>query len=214
MAYLFSSASSQCFIGASAPVATYPFTMACWFKTASSSSQLLMSIGVSGQSRFHRLLVFTSGSLQIFGDSFNTAYGASNSGTGSPVALNTWTHAAVVHTSATSRLVYKDGVAGTLNTTSVSFPAVNSLVIGANYDPSLTGYFNGDIAEAGVWNAGLSADEIASLAKGFPCRFSRPSGLVFYAPLIRNAMDIRGGVALTNNNGATVSNHPRIIYPC
>ncbi len=32
-----------------------------------------------------------------------------------------------------------------------------------------------DIAEVGVWNAALNADEIAGLAKGFPCRLARPS---------------------------------------
>ena len=75
-------------------------------------------------------------------------------------------------------------------------------------------FANGDIAEVGVWNAALNADEIAGLAKGFPCRLARPSSLQFYSRLIRNAMDIREGIALTNNNGATVSDHPRIIYPC
>jgi hypothetical protein len=75
-------------------------------------------------------------------------------------------------------------------------------------------FANGDIAEVGIWNDVLSADEIASLAKGFPCRLARPSALVWYSRLIRNAMDIRGGRVITNTNGATVSPHPRIIHPC
>ena len=40
----------------------------------------------------------------------------------------------------------------------------------------------------------------------------RPQSLVFYAPLIRNLIDAKGGRTITNNNGATVAVHPR-IYP-
>jgi hypothetical protein len=71
-------------------------------------------------------------------------------------------------------------------------------------------FARGVIAETGVWNVTLTADEIASLAKGVACNLVRPQSLVFYAPLVRNLIDVRGGRAITNNNGATVVNHPRI----
>ena len=38
----------------------------------------------------------------------------------------------------------------------------------------------------------------------------RPHALRFYAPLIRDLIDIRGGLAITNNNSATVATHPRV----
>ncbi len=44
------------------------------------------------------------------------------------------------------------------------------------------------------------------------CDKIRPQNLVFYSPLVRDLIDARGGRAITNNNGATVANHPR-IYP-
>ena len=69
---------------------------------------------------------------------------------------------------------------------------------------------NGDIAEVGIWNIALTADEIASLAKGITCDKIRPQSLVFYAPLVRNLQDVKGGLTITNNNGATVSNHPKV----
>ena len=65
-------------------------------------------------------------------------------------------------------------------------------------------------AEVGIWNAALTADEVASLAKGMSCDKVRPQSLVFYAPLVRNLIDQKGGLAITNNNGATVANHPRV----
>ena len=66
------------------------------------------------------------------------------------------------------------------------------------------------MAEVGVWNVALTAAEIASLAKGMTPDKIRPQNLVFYAPLVRNLIDQKGGLALTNNNGATVANHPRV----
>ncbi len=71
-------------------------------------------------------------------------------------------------------------------------------------------YFDGDIAEVGIWNVALTAAEIASLADGFTCDRVRPQSLVFYAPLIRDLHDIARGLAITNNNTATVANHPRV----
>ena len=68
----------------------------------------------------------------------------------------------------------------------------------------------GAIAEVGIWNAALTAAEVASLAKGMPCDKIRPQSLVFYAPLVRDLIDQKGGLAITNNGGATVANHPRV----
>ena len=68
------------------------------------------------------------------------------------------------------------------------------------------------MAEVGIWNVALNAAEIASLARGMTCDKVRPRNLVFYAPLVRDLIDAKGGLAIANNNGATVANHPR-IYP-
>jgi hypothetical protein len=42
------------------------------------------------------------------------------------------------------------------------------------------------------------------------CDKIRPQSLVFYAPLVRNLVDTKGGLTITNNNSATVADHPRI----
>jgi hypothetical protein len=65
-------------------------------------------------------------------------------------------------------------------------------------------------SEIGVWNAALTAAEIASIAKGMTCDKIRPQSLAFYAPLVRDLLDQKGGLAITNNNGATVATHPRV----
>ncbi len=66
------------------------------------------------------------------------------------------------------------------------------------------------MAEIGIWNAVLTAAEIASLAKGMTPDKICPQSLVFYAPLVRNLVDAKGGLTITNNNSATVANHPRV----
>jgi hypothetical protein len=110
-----------------------------------------------------------------------------------------------------SGVIYLNGVSG------IPFPKVgsfsttlNAFCIGALMRSPVVNYFNGDIAEVGIWNAALTADEIASLSRGMTCDKVRPQNLVFYAPLVRDLIDVKSGLILTNNNGATAADHPRI----
>jgi hypothetical protein len=87
----------------------------------------------------------------------------------------------------------------------------DGLNIGAGqYNNATSTYQNGEVAGMAVWNAALTTQELDSLAKGFKPTRIRPQSLVFYAPLIRDLQDTRGGLALTNNNAATVAVHPRV----
>ncbi len=60
-----------------------------------------------------------------------------------------------------------------------------------------------------MWQATLTAAEIASLSKGMTCDKIRPQSLVYYTPLIRDIQDLARGMTLTNTN-STVANHPRV----
>ena len=71
---------------------------------------------------------------------------------------------------------------------------------------------NARVAEAAIWTAALTASDILSLSQGASPALVRPASLAFYAPLIRDLQDLRGGLAITNDNGATVADHPRIYY--
>ena len=68
---------------------------------------------------------------------------------------------------------------------------------------------DGDFAEIGMWQATLTADEVASLADGMTCDRVRPQSLVYYSPLIRDICDLARGMTLTNTS-TTVANHPRV----
>jgi hypothetical protein len=131
---------------------------------------------------------------------------------GGIVSANIWNHYAGVFVSGSSRTAYTNGVAGPVNTTTVAAITPTFTNIGAFYAGTATAiqFMYGLIAEVGIWNAALTAAEIASLAKGMTCDKIRPQSLVFYAPLVRNLIDQKGGHVITNNNGATVANHTRV----
>jgi hypothetical protein len=126
-------------------------------------------------------------------------------------SLNTWGHTAAVFANTDSRTAYSNGTAGPINTATHVISAPNFLTIGARYEGSYGLFFAGPIAEVGIWSAALTAAEIASLAKGMTCDKVRPQSLVFYSPLVRDLIDQKGGLTITNNNGATAANHP-IVY--
>jgi len=122
--------------------------------------------------------------------------------------LNQWNHAAYVDQSSFKEL-FQNGVSvgtSSVNKTPLLPNEIRIGIFGVNNN------FDGSFAEVGIWNAALTAAEIASLAKGMTCDKIRPQNLVFYAPLVRDLIDQKGGRTITNNNGATVANHPR-IYP-
>ena len=187
--------------------------MACWFYPVSSAGAVLIAVNTtSGIDRFQMGTIpgtFPATCATVQGGSAPSANVAGS------IALNQWHHTAGVFSAVNSRRSYINGTGGTVNTGSATPSGLNRINISGAYAPSLTARFTGAIAEVGVWNAALTADEIASLSKGFPCRLVRPSALVFYSRLIRNVMDIRNGVSLSElGTGTTASEHPRIIYPC
>jgi hypothetical protein len=130
-----------------------------------------------------------------------------------------WNHLALIFNGAgvgnAARLTaYLNGAALTLSFTG-TIPATTSnnvfnetLRIGraATASPQ---YSTGDFAELGMWQATLTAEEVASLAKGMTCDKVRPQSLVYYTPLIRDIQDLARGMTLTNTN-STVANHPRV----
>ena len=66
------------------------------------------------------------------------------------------------------------------------------------------------VAELAHWTRILSDGEALAISKGYSPAFFRP---VTYWDFIRGLTDQIGGVVLTNNNSATVTPHPAVIYP-
>ena len=139
----------------------------------------------------------------------NTVISAISSGT---FGLNTWSHIAATYNGNNLQL-YRNGVAdGSAAYSSTWGGNNNPLSIGRNPTTTVSNRnsWSGNLAEVGIWNTAITAAEVASLAKGMTCDKIRPQNLVFYAPLVRNLIDQKGGLTITNNNGATVASHPRV----
>lgn len=209
MAYSFNG-TNQYLTTASSPVTAVPLTIACWanLNVVTGSPTLLSVQGSGWENSFILGLRLTDNSLRFFNSGNSVSTSAFQP---TAVVKNSWFHAAGVATSLSSRKVYYNySNTGTSSTTIQAPTLINKIVIGCDFEPNATFFSNGSLAEIGIWNAALSAGEIASLSKGITCDKVRPQSLVFYAPLVRNLQDTKGGIVITNNNAAAISNHPRV----
>ena len=131
-----------------------------------------------------------------------------------PLTANTnWRGVAFSHTwgSNVNTIAYVDGskiTLGAISTNAVQNITPNIQAIGTRLNN--LEHFNGNIASTAIWNTHLSEGELKALSNGFAPEIIRPQSLVFYAPLVRNLIDQKGGLTITNNNGATVATHPRV----
>jgi len=203
---------NQSLTRASAPVTAVPLTMACWFNPDLLQDAALCAVEsvstVAGNSSWFALFAGLTGVVAastVQNGMQSTAITTATYTTGS------WNHCCGVFSATNSRTIYLNGSNAVTNTTNRIPTATPETVIGARRVVSALGsYFNGKIAEFGIWNAALTAQEVASLAKGMTCDKIRPQSLVFYVPLVRELQDVRQGLTITNNNGATVTQHPRV----
>ena len=194
----------------STPVTTFPFTMACWFNPADvTAGGTLMSLGVAnGVDRFQMV---NRGDLAGDFIAISSLVGATEGLATSTIGYtaNTWHHATAVCTSITSRSIFLNGGGKATNTTSSNPAGINNIMLGSRWSTTRGFFFNGRIAEAGIWNAALTDDEVISLSKGFAPYLIRPSNLKFYNRCIQRSQDLYGGRTLTEVN-ITNFDHPRI----
>ena len=217
MAYQFTAASSQ---NLSVPDTTSlditgQLTLACWAKSSGSYANnrgIVSKYIETGNQRSYVLYITASGFVG-FALSTNGTFQAANQITGSSAIGTDWAHVAGVVTPSSRQEIFVNAASGAVKTSSV-LASIHSgtapLQIGQQFSNVVDNSFDGLIAEVGIWNAALTAAEIASLAKGMTCDKVRPQSLVFYAPLVRDLQDVRGGLTITNNNTATVAAHTRV----
>jgi hypothetical protein len=206
MAYEFSAASSQYLSSAASVVdgSSFPFTMACWFYQSTLATGVMLSVSSQFQN-WAGIAILNTGAVRTI------HAGGGQADTTTATTAGTWSHACGVFSANNSRTSYLNAGGAATNTAFGANIGANSTLIGARrFSGAIGTYHAGLLAECGIWNAALTVAEIASLAKGMTCDKVRPQSLVFYAPLIRDLQDVRGGLTITNNNGATVADHPRV----
>lgn len=203
---------------------SFPMTMSIWFysnRTAGREPLFSFSctdndIGDSFEISLSMLSNATVTSRRVEAVTYDGINGIlrAQAGVGVGWAVNTWTHAAGVFNSA-SRVAYLNGGNTGTQSTSVSNPTnTTDYLLSLNYDiASLQG--NGHnatgqlvrMAEAAVWDAALTTDEILALSKGAKPKTIRPESLIFYSPLVRGGSssvpDETGNAPLTAYNLST-----------
>ena len=219
MAYSFT-ASSSMNITASPPVTGMPLTIAAWAypnSTTTVPARGIVNIGNTnannGSNGSFRIIIPSNVSYVRAAQIIHGGGSATVDTASGAVSANQWIHMAAVFASTSSRSVYASTASSVTSTTLfTTTTTVNNIAIGCLYNPTASSFFDGIIADVGVWSAALTSDEISSLAKGISCTKIRPQSLVFCVPLVRDLNDICGNLSLTNNNSATVTSHPRIYY--
>ena len=200
------------------PVAAgYPFTMACWFKTATTATQCLMGLGDAYDVHDHRHTLYTGGAGATL--KFQTVDSGTlgQAETAATVSSGVWSHACGVLGWSNWRAVYLNGGSQDIDTTSVNPVVTDYFGIAAlvsRAGPTVQYYLNGQVAEAAVWDVALTPAEIAVLAAGYPPPFVRPQSLKSYYPLIRSSADVFGNInyAVTEYNSPTVTDGPPMLY--
>lgn len=205
MAYQFNGTNQ--YLSASAPLTAAPITFSCWVRPLTTLSGDRALIELTAGSTGHVFLFYAAGGLLSFFVNTSTFTQIQ----GGNISLDTWHHCVAIEASTTSRFIYLNGTQTATGGVSKEPLGITELNIAADKRNNTLGlYMPGQIADAGVWNVALTAAEIASLAKGVTCNRVRPQSLKFYAPLVRNLQDVRDSRTITNNNTATVANHPRV----
>lgn len=225
MARNFTKASSHYLEHAAAVVSSMPLTMACWGRASSYTAEAahsLMAIsrasgGVTDCYLLDVVNVSTLPGYPVLRAWSGTGTGATGIYGTTTATAGTWFHAASVFASSTSRSCYLNAAKATTTVSQTGGAFLNRTSIGriANYKGTPINYWNGDIAEAGIWSAALTDGEVASLADGVSPLLVRPESLVAYWPLIGRdspESDRVGGFGMTVT-GATAAAHPRIYLP-
>ncbi len=129
------------------------------------------------------------------------------------VASSTWTNVVFTYdgsSAAAGVKIYINGTASAKTTPrdTLSASVLNSITPTIGSRNASSSWFNGRIAEAGIWNVELTADECRALGKSVSPTLVRPQSLQSYVPMVREIIDAKGN-ALTGTS-TTVANHPRV----
>ena len=199
------------YIQGTASLFTYPFTINFWFyptiPAAVGTLQMFVIHNTTDNQR-HTIQINTSTTRLVY-NAFTTANALATSTTS--YTTNAWNMATAVGTSATSRTIYLNGGSSATNTTSRAITTPTRWLAGANYTGTIDPAYEGRICEIGIWNAVLSAADIASLYRDQKASLIKPQNLKVYVPLIRDIKDEREATSSISStiSDTTIESHIR-----
>jgi hypothetical protein len=199
-ATLYTSASSQYASSATIPRGSMPMSWSAWVRITGNSARSTIMCASNHTASLNQFAmeIDSGGTLTIYkqNNPANPSQG------GGDITLNTWQHVGAVFTSATSMTPYRNGVAGTTNTTSSTPSGITRFVIGARMvNSGVDRITDGDIAMAAVWNVALSANHMKALASGAHPLLVRSVGIKFLT-------EDGSGWTVANDSGSLTSLAP------
>ncbi len=156
----------------SAVISSYPFTMAAWYKTTATADQFIVYQGRSGSNFLGHTIRMIGGVVRL-----EAVLGSGRANTVDLLDDETtndgqWHHVAAVFESATSRLLYVDGVLkGTDSDVADVFgiDTINRFSVGVRDDSTPNGFFTGEIDEVRVYGSSLSLADVVNISTGRDC---------------------------------------------
>jgi hypothetical protein len=220
MARSFNGSSDKIVKGSGTLYIGLPVSMSCWFKAANTTHNGTLVAHGNSANNGDRLALSALGG--VTGDPVgaqhvdNVASADGNAFTTAGFSANVWHHACGVFTSVSSRTAYLDGGNSATDTNTQASIGIDRTSIGNLERQTPANFFNGEIAEVGIWNSTLTASEVWALSRGFAPPMVKPSGLICWMPLMgRNSPEPNYWKAgdLFTVTGTAQADHTRIIYP-
>lgn len=152
-----------------AAITTAPVSMAAWVRLAGDTifARTIISFKNTATDNTSHYFRLTMNGDETISASTADAAAAVHSTTTGVVTVGVWAHVAAVFASATSRIVYLNGVAATEETTSRTPAGIDDMFVGVHSGsegPSNAWY--GEIGEVAIYNAALSGADVLALAGG------------------------------------------------
>jgi len=168
-----------------APITSYPFTMASWFRvTADGAALALLTLAdTAGTTNYHYLVARMADGDQLHMRTYN---GTAATGTVGKIVLGVDYFGAGVVESAEARWAYLNGIVGATQTTSKTPTSLDTFGVGAVVHSSSTAHFVGNIYGSAIWSRALSVADLSWLYADPYC---------FLRPVIRRSYGFVGAAA-------------------
>jgi hypothetical protein len=216
MARSFASASSQ-YLRYTGMIGGSAYTVAGWVYRSTGSAQHTIFMRGSATGVILQEFLFNASNVMQYYYQYSSTQSINISGTTS-ISTGQWYHVAAVMQGGEHR-IYLDGISQAVSTNATASPTLSfTQFSGLIYNGMAGDYFNGRMAEFGIWSTGLTADEMAGLAKGRDVSTVRTASLAAYYPMggRYNQSDVdrwKSKLDLTATGSPTWTDHPRIVYP-
>lgn len=212
MALDFENGSSEYAEATTAVVSGVPCSMAAWIKAESLHSGCVVSVATSGSdNNYLMLFVRNTGAVEFHNRATDSDTGISSA----TYSAGSWMHVSGSSVSSGDSQCFVNGANKGTAASNNAPSGMNRSSVGRIPRAGSNLYFDGLIAEVGIWDAVLDDAEHAVLAKGVSPLKVRPQSLVAYWPLwgsYTSPVDLVSGISLTKT-GTVAADHPRVLYP-